>query len=194
MLRRTLVTVAIMGLVATACGGAQAGRSSATANPYPYDESPTSVIAQAALQDGAGKIVGLVSFSENRLGVKVDVKINGLPAGTHGIHIHAAGKCDPPEFTTAGGHFNPASTKHGLSVPDGPHAGDLPNLEVAADGKGSLLHYGPHLSLNPAASNGVLFGAGTAVVVHAKADDGKTDPSGDSGARIACGVAKRAGG
>lgn len=191
MLRGTAAVLALSGLVAIACaGGANVGRSSATPNPDSYDESPTSVVAQAALTDKDGKIVGLASFRETRLGVKVEVKVTGSPSGKHGTHIHAVGKCDGPDFVTAGGHFNVNGKTHGLAGSVNAHAGDLPNLVVAADGKGTLLFYSPHVSLNKAASNGLTFGAGTAVVIHASEDDEKTDPAGNSGARIACGVVK----
>jgi Cu-Zn family superoxide dismutase len=189
--RHVRAVLAVLGLVAAACaGGPNAGRSSATPNPDPYDDSPTAIVASAGLIDKDGKVIGLASFRETRLGVKVEVKVQGLPPGKHGTHIHAVGKCDPPEFTTAGGHFNPNAKKHGLAGAVDAHAGDLPNLEVGADGKGTLLFYDPHLSLNKAASNGLVTGAGTAVVVHAGEDDGRTDPAGNSGARIACGIVK----
>lgn len=189
--RHVTASLAVLGLVAAACaGGPNAGRSSATPNPDPYDESPTSVVANAAMIGTDGKIIGLASLRETRLGVKVEIKMQGLPPGKHGTHVHAAGKCDPPDFTTAGGHFNINGQKHGLAGAVSAHAGDLPNLEVGPDGKGRLLFYNPHLSLNRSASNGLVFGAGTAVVIHAAEDDGKTDPAGNSGARIACGIVR----
>ena len=101
------------------------------------------------------------------------------------------GKCEPPEFTTAGSHFNPEGKKHGLSNPEGPHAGDLPNLDVAADGTGQVHYLATKVTLNPGPAS--LFDAdGTAVVVHANADDHFTDPTGNSGGRIACGVIQKA--
>ena len=94
------------------------------------------------------------------------------------------------DFATAGGHFNINGQQHGVPGAVTAHAGELPNLEVGADGRGTLLFYSPHLSLNKAASNGLTFGNGTAVIVHANEDDYKTQPSGNSGGRIACGVVK----
>lgn len=191
MIARGFTAAAVLGLILAACaGGPNAGRSSATPNPDPYDESPTSVVANAAFVDKDNKIVGLASFRETRLGVKVEIKVTGLPPGKHGTHIHAVGKCDPPEFTTAGGHFNVNGQAHGVPGAITAHAGDLPNLEVGADGKGSLAFYSPHVSLNKAASNALTFGPGTAVVIHASEDDQRTDPAGNSGARIACGIVR----
>ena len=117
----------------------------------------------------------------------LDVRVHDLPPGVHGIHIHQNAKCDPPDFKSAGGHFNPDGKKHGFDNPEGHHAGDMLNLTVDAKGKAKAkledkdvtLGDGPHSLF----SNG-----GTALMIHAKADDMKTDPSGNSGDRIACGV------
>ncbi len=190
-MRGTHAVLATIGLVALACaGGANVGRSSATPNPDSFDESPTAIIANASLQDKNGKIVGLASFRETRLGVRVEIKVTGLAPGKHGAAIHEAGKCEGPDFTSAGGHFNVNGQPHGLPGAIASHAGDLPILEVGPDGGGALLFYSPHLSLNKAASNGLTFGNGTAVVIHANEDDYTTQPAGNSGARIACGVVR----
>ena len=146
--------------------------------------------AQAMLRNSAGEEVGQATFSPARGGVRVRVAVHGLSPGKHGIHIHAAGKCEPPDFKSAGGHLNPAGKQHGLENPAGHHAGDLPNLAVGKDGKAkaSLLARGATLG----EGDGSLLGPeGTALVVHADPDDGKTDPAGNSGARIACGVIER---
>ena len=190
-MKSVYAVVALIGLVAIACaGGANVGRSSATANPDSFDESPTAQIANATLQDKDGKVVGLVSFRETRLGVRIDVKVTGLPPGKHGMHIHEMGKCDGPDFMTAGGHFNINGQQHGLPGAITSHAGEIPNLEVTEKGTGTALFYSPHLSLNKANSNGLTFGNGTAVIVHAQEDDYTSQPSGNSGARIACGVVR----
>jgi Cu-Zn family superoxide dismutase len=146
--------------------------------------------AKATLRNAAGADVGTATFTPTNGGVKVVVEVAGLPPGKHGIHIHAAGKCEPPEFKTAGGHFNPFGKKHGLESPAGAHAGDLRNLVVGKDGKarGTFTAKGATL----AEGEGSLFGPeGTALVVHADPDDEKTDPTGSSGGRIACGVIEK---
>ena len=123
-------------------------------------------------------------------GVSFHVEGTGLPHGLHGIHVHAVGRCDPPDFTTAGGHWNPAGKKHGLSNPAGPHAGDLPNVEVAASGVlGTTVTLpGAALVSGVGAAGSLIDADGAALVLHAQADDYATDPSGNSGARIACAV------
>lgn len=139
------------------------------------------------LKDGKGQAVGTATLSPGSNGVNIALDLKGLPAGEHALHVHMTPKCEGPGFTSAGGHFNPAGKKHGLKNPDGPHAGDMSNITVAADGamKGTVTAAG--LSLGTGA-NSVFSNGGTAVVIHASADDMMTDPSGNAGDRIACGV------
>lgn len=151
----------------------------------PAETEPLS--AEAALKDKDGKDVGRATIIETGEGVRIAVTGYRLPPGAHGLHIHAVGRCDPPQFASAGGHFNPASKQHGTQNPAGPHAGDLPNLEVAASGEGGIDATTKLVTLQPG-STSLLGPAGTSLVVHAAADDYKTDPSGNSGDRIACGV------
>ena len=143
--------------------------------------------AEAALKDKDGKDVGRATIIETSAGVRIAVTGYRLPPGAHGLHIHAVGRCDPPEFASAGPHFNPAGKQHGTQNPAGPHGGDLPNLEVAASGEGGIDATTKLVTLQPG-STSLLGPAGTSLVVHAAADDYKTDPSGNSGDRIACGV------
>jgi Cu-Zn family superoxide dismutase len=143
--------------------------------------------AEAALKDKDGKDVGRATLIETSDGVRIAVTGYRLPPGAHGLHIHAVGRCDPPQFTSAGAHFNPAGKQHGTQNPAGPHNGDLPNLEVAASGEGGIDATTKLVTLQPG-STSLLGPAGTSLVVHAAADDYKTDPSGNSGDRIACGV------
>jgi Cu-Zn family superoxide dismutase len=143
--------------------------------------------ARALLKDAKGQQVGMATFVDTGNGVTLTVKVKGLPPGTHGIHLHAVGKCDDPEFKSAGAHFNPTGKKHGVKSPEGHHAGDLPNLVVDTNGQGELKTTVEGVTLGTDAWS--LFGPqGTALVVHAAPDDDVTDPSGNSGARIACGV------
>lgn len=146
--------------------------------------------ATAVLVDRAGEQVGTAKLTEEAHGVRIVVSVDGLPAGRHGFHVHEAGHCDPPDFTSAGGHFAPDGRSHGMENPAGPHAGDLPNVRVGADGRGSGEVLNPRLTLE--GSNGSLLQAeGTSLVIHEQEDDYYTDPSGDSGDRIACGVVRR---
>lgn len=143
--------------------------------------------ARAQLIDGAGRTIGTAHLAPAGNDVAVTVEAEELPPGPHGLHIHETGVCTPPDFTSAGGHWNPTGKEHGLRNPQGPHAGDLPNLTVRADGTvdTTIVVDQPELSL---ASGPILGGAPRALVIHAGGDDMMTDPSGDSGDRIACGV------
>jgi Cu-Zn family superoxide dismutase len=139
--------------------------------------------------DSTGARVGVATFSRVDKGVRLGVSVSGLAPGLHGIHIHEQGACTRPDFVSAGAHFNPDHRQHGLENPAGPHAGDLPNLLVEADGSADTIFA---VSPDLLGGEGLLFHAGgTAVVVHAEQDDQRTDPSGGSGARVACGVIER---
>lgn len=140
-----------------------------------------------ALVNSAGQSVGTVSAWQTDGGVGVRIQASGLPHGIHGIHVHAVGRCEGPKFESAGPHWNPATRKHGLSNPAGPHGGDLPNVTVAANGVLSTIVTVPGASL--AAGSATLADAdGAALVIHAGPDDNVTDPSGNSGDRIACAI------
>jgi Cu-Zn family superoxide dismutase len=143
--------------------------------------------ARATLKDAQGKTLGEATLRESPAGVLVKLDLQGVPPGPHAFHIHTVGKCDPPDFMTAGGHFNPTTMKHGLMAAGGPHAGDMPNLFVPADGKLSVEVLDANVTL--AAGQKSLFDAdGSALMLHAMADDYATDPAGAAGGRIACGV------
>ncbi|MFN2383889.1 MAG: superoxide dismutase family protein [Gemmatimonadota bacterium] len=145
--------------------------------------------ASGTLIDGTGKTIGAVQLEQRGGGVTVNVTVQGadvVKPGEHGIHLHAVGKCDGPDFTTAGGHFNPTGKKHGARNPEGPHAGDLPNLVAGTQGATyQAMATGVTLAAGPTS----LFDAdGTALVIHANPDDQVTDPAGNSGGRVACAV------
>lgn len=142
---------------------------------------PSGVNAQ--LQDPAGRAVGQARLEQRSGGVSLSMRVEGVSPGTHGVHVHAVGRCEVPAFTSAGPHWNPTGRQHGKDNPTGMHKGDLPNLTVGSDGRGSL-----SFMLDGAVLADMLDADGAALVVHAAADDYRTDPSGNSGARIACGV------
>jgi Cu-Zn family superoxide dismutase len=187
---RTAALLLLAGAAAAACGSPASGKSSATQDPSSFLAAPSNQRAMAGLLDKDGKAVGSATIAEDRVGVRIDLRVVSLPPGKHGVHVHAVGKCEGPAFETAGGHFNPAGKVHGTLSTNGPHAGDLGNIEVKQDGTGLLSVVNPHLSLSPGASSNIAASGGLAIVVHADPDDEKTDPSGNSGARIACGLIK----
>jgi Cu-Zn family superoxide dismutase len=145
------------------------------------------------LVSSAGQVIGSVRAWQTSGGVAFKIYATGLPHGLHGVHVHSVGRCDPPDFTSAGPHWNPAGRKHGMNNPEGPHAGDLRNVEVAANGVLSTTVTLPGASLTGVGAAGVMLDAdGAALVIHASADDYMTDPSGNSGSRIACAVIRPA--
>jgi Cu-Zn family superoxide dismutase len=187
LLGRVLVAAAAL----ITCGCSQS-RPTVQSPPSPSPTSPTSgrppapfTTASAIIRDLAGGRVGMVNFTDTYSGVLVVANVSGLGLGAHGLHMHAIGKCDPP-FTTAGPHFNPAGKHHGFQSPDGPHLGDLPNIDTPAAGQLRFEFLLPGVSLK--GTNALLDADGASIVIHAARDDYKTDPAGDSGSRIACGV------
>lgn len=169
-MRRIYIAVA-----ALAASGASAGWAAATAN--------------ASLIGADGNAAGQASFTQRSGGVWLDISASGLTPGLHGLHLHATGQCAAPDFASAGGHWNPMGRKHGIDSPQGAHMGDLPNMNVDAEGKGHVAALIDMATLD-AGSMGMLDADGTAIVIHAGPDDNKTDPSGNSGGRILCGVVK----
>ena len=147
--------------------------------------SAAKVVVQ--LKDAQGKVVGTAVLWESAPGIGMEVNVESLPPGEHAIHFHQNAKCDAPDFKSAGGHFNPDNKKHGLENPEGHHAGDGPNFTVAADGKAQFRRDDKDVTLG-SDSHSLYSNGGTALVIHAKADDQKTDPAGNAGDRIACGV------
>lgn len=152
----------------------------------PGMESATEKFAHATLLDASGKRVGEATLIANDGAIQLAAEVAGLSPGDHGIHLHTTGKCDAPGFTTAGGHLNPYAHKHGMMNAAGPHMGDLPNIAVKADGIGTILT--PLAGQSEDLRAAIFDADGSAIVVHAGPDDYKTDPAGNSGGRVACGV------
>jgi len=141
------------------------------------------------LKTSAGEDAGTATFSESGKNVVIKLKLKNLPIGDHAVHIHQNPKCEPPDFKTAGGHFNPAGKQHGTLNPMGHHNGDMPqNITIGSERTGEATFKINYLSLDPTASDSLFSNGGTSIMVHEKPDDMKTDPTGNAGNRIACGV------
>jgi Cu-Zn family superoxide dismutase len=179
-MKRTACTIFALAALA-ACAGPQ-GSGGATG-----DSAATMPPAAATLRDAAGTVKAQASMADVNGGVRVSIEAVAMAPGAYGAHIHTVGRCDPPDFASAGPHWNPTSRQHGKDNPQGAHKGDLPNLLVGADGRGSVSFTVDGVSLRGGATP-VLDADGASVMIHAAADDYRTDPSGNSGARIACGV------
>lgn len=167
------ISLALVPLLLAGCTGAMA--------PW---RGPSAV---AEMRDAKGQAVGRATFAQADDQVRIVLRVHGLPPGDKGVHLHAVGQCAGPAFTSAGGHFNPTGAQHGTLNPRGPHAGDLPNIAIGGDGTGRLDTTTARVTLGAGPTS--LFDTdGSALVIHAGPDDYRTDPTGGSGARIACGV------
>jgi superoxide dismutase, Cu-Zn family len=171
-----LFASAVLGLAAA--GAAQA-------------QQPEAPGATGEIINSEGEVIGSVNVTQLAHGVLIIATAEGLPPGVRGFHIHETGQCDPPDFQSAGGHFNPTGAAHGFNNPDGPHAGDLPNVHVGEDGVLAVEFISERLTLDEG-ETAMLGGDGTALVIHDHADDHQTDPTGDAGPRIACAVIEAA--
>ncbi len=168
--------------------GAAALATGFTGSPAHGHETPTR--ARAAIHDRTGANLGTVELAATPNGVRLHARLHGVPAGVHGFHLHATGRCEG-DFRSAGGHFNPTDAAHGFTVADGPHQGDMPNIHVDADGLLEVEAFLPGVRL--AGTHGLLDEDGAALVIHEGADDYASQPSGAAGPRIACGVIEPAG-
>lgn len=151
----------------------------------------SSNMLKSVLINTDGNEIGEVTLKEGEDGLSIDVVAEGLPPGEHGFHIHEKGVCTPPDFESAGGHFNPTGKEHGFENPEGFHLGDLQNIVVEADGTIDATVTTVELTLQKGKENTILDEDGSAIMMHEKADDYQTDPSGNSGDRIACAVVKK---
>jgi superoxide dismutase, Cu-Zn family len=161
--------------------------------PYVPGFTSPPPVAVAHLSDSSGRVVGNAVFLQDGGSVRILLDVVGVTPGSKAVHIHEVGQCDAPSFESAGAHFNPDTTHHGIGTRRGPHAGDLPNIVVDATGKGHLEFTNKHVNVKPGkGARSLLSGKGTTLVLHADADDMRTDPDGESGPRLACGVIVRA--
>ena len=182
-----LIAIALAGCarqaVVTSSPTVQTPAQSTTPPPVKID-----VRASATLNDVANTTIGSATFADTPAGLLVSISISGLGIGPHGVHLHAVGSCVTPGFTSAGPHFNPGGKQHGFLNPQGHHAGDLPNIVSPPSGvhRVEFIVEGVKIS----GRGGLMDDDGAAIVVHGAADDHSTDPSGNSGGRIACGVIK----
>ena len=143
------------------------------------------------LNDAEGRSVGSLILTPTASGVRIALDLKDIPPGEHALHVHVTPKCEGPKFASAGEHFNPANKRHGLKNPDGPHAGDMNNFTVGENGSAKATISAPGITLGDGA-NSLFANGGTSILVHARADDMVTDPAGNAGDPIACGViAKR---
>jgi Cu-Zn family superoxide dismutase len=173
-------TALALAVLAAACSAAP-----------PPGEAPPARMLVAQLVDASGAELGTATLTQEREFVRLAVNARGLPPGQHGLHLHARGVCTPPDFSSAGPHYNPTGRQHGHRNPMGAHAGDFSNLEVFPDGRAQYDRLIGQLSL---VGVGAVLPDSTALVIHAQPDDEMTDPTGNSGARIACGVFRAAAG
>lgn len=156
----------------------------------PAASQDTQDTLRAQILDANGNSLGVMILrSKGAAGTEVSINVNDISAGTHAMHFHEKGSCVAPDFKSAGGHYNPMGTPHGTNMPDGPHAGDMMNIEVAADGTGTFTVTNSRVSLAGQAGLPALLDAdGSALILHEKADDYESQPSGAAGARIGCAV------
>lgn len=179
-----LIDAAMLGsvaLLASACS------SSLASSPSPAMAGSSAAMAHATLLAADGSARGEAMVMQGTDGLHVNVSAVGLTPGLHAVHIHMTGRCTPPDFTSAGGHWNPTGHQHGKDNPKGMHMGDMPNMLIGSDGRGEMEYVVPGGMLRDGAMP-LLDADGAAIVIHAQADDNKTDPAGNAGGRIACGV------
>lgn len=189
-----ILNIFIFMLVMSACNG-----MNSKSNYENYDEEDaeeTTVmgkesegkIIEVDLKSSEGERVGVAELKQQKDGVNIHIEVWNLPEGSHGFHIHEKGTCEEPDFESAGGHFNPTNAKHGFDHPEGPHAGDLPNLVIDGEGGAQATFLAKMVTLEKGKENSLLREGGTSLIIHANPDDYISQPAGNAGDRIACGV------
>lgn len=174
-------------ILGAACGAAVLGACAMGSDMSPVAAGMPAVSLGAEISEPGGRLVARSTASQVDDSIRVRVEAAGLARGAYGAHVHMVGRCDAPSFATAGAHWNPTNRQHGRDNPQGRHMGDLPNLMVGTDGRGSFEFTIPSSSIS-GGTMPMLDNDGVSIVIHAAADDYRTDPSGNSGARIACGI------
>jgi superoxide dismutase, Cu-Zn family len=154
-----------------------------------FAATPAKVVVN--MKDAKGDSVGTITVRQHKQGVRFYLMLKDLPTGVHAFHVHETASCVPPDFKSSGGHFNPTHAHHGLKNPAGPHAGDMVNITIGPSGSSHQVIDNPRVTLEPGKPNSLFANGGTALVIHAGVDDMMSDPAGNAGARIACGVITR---
>ncbi|UJF35203.1 superoxide dismutase family protein [Paenibacillus hexagrammi] len=180
--KKLLMSASVLLFTLSGCQSANMAASAEAA-------APPSVV-NVAIVGTAGKQIGTAKLQQVAEGVRIQLEVTGLKPGVHGFHIHEKGVCEAPDFTSAGGHLNPLHKQHGFKNPKGPHAGDLPNLTVDSQGNGRMDVISKEVVLLPDKPNSLFKPGGTSLVIHEQPDDMVSDPAGNSGKRVACGVVK----
>ncbi len=182
-----VVTLAALVMACAKDDSAVDSTAAATASAATPAADAAAIPTTVEMKDAAGVGLGTLSLTETAGGISVSGMLHGIPVGTHAVHFHMVGQCQPP-FETAGSHWNPTNKQHGSANPQGPHFGDMPNVTIGADGMFNVIATTSGGTLRGA--NPLLDADGAALVVHASPDDNRTDPSGNAGGRIACGVVR----
>ncbi len=187
------LTVTLVGCEREPQPGMRAGDPESPATAPPAAPAPDAGLAtgetvQVQMINREGQTIGEAQLAETGDGVRIAIQVSNLPPGSKGFHVHEVGACDPPSFQSAGAHFAPMGREHGFENPAGPHAGDLRNLPVREDGRADTTVVARELTLRPGQANSLVHEGGTSLLIHENPDDYSTDPSGNSGDRIACGV------
>jgi Cu-Zn family superoxide dismutase len=183
------LTLSLALAAAPAAAPAPAPAPAPAAAPAPAPKAG----ATAEMKDAGGKVIAKARFTQAPRGVLLSLEVVDAPPGPHAFHVHEKGVCDVKEkFKTAGGHFNPTNRKHGFLASEGKHCGDMPNVEVPASGKMTTEFFLEDLTLEPGQKTSLFDADGSALVLHEKGDDHRSDPTGEAGGRMACGVVEAA--